>query len=626
MKNTTERLAPVSKSLKTYVPRLFRSRLLWPILIYFLLSALAYWPVQPLSSSHVVTCGCFDIVEQSWFLAWTPHAILNGINPFFTHALNYPYGANLASNTTMPLLGILSAPITLILGPISSFNLLIRLAFALSATSMFLVLRRYVPYQTIAFIGGLLYGFSPFMIAQGSLHLNLTFVPLFPLMLVCLDNLILKQKHSPRRDGLTLGLLVTAQYFISSELLADFVLMCLIAVIILAAFHLKEARERFTHVASGLIWSFVPLVLIAGYPIVFSIKGPEHVVVVTDIKIRNEAIKAHLLSPIVPTSHQLLGSAYYKSVGNKLIPSPGENGAYVGIPLLLVSLLIVFYSRRQRSIRYFAIMAVAAFVLSLGPRLYIDNSNIWLPFSLVDGIRLASIEVPSRYFLFVFLSLSFLLSLGLADIYRRLHELSSKKKKSSGIAKLPMIVVIAIATVSFLPLLPSLPYKSARVNMPKYFLTSSVNKIPAGSTVLSYPYPITGSNFSMLWQAQSGFRFNLLGGYVLIPLQTSGPPGVGLGGLNTPWTLNPALIQVMFEEGYSGVPHGVQPPPPLPWAFAQVEGFIHSYKVSTVVVWHTGADPRLIDNFFTAMFGKPVKSGKLDIWYNVSTRKVLTPQ
>ncbi|MCL5048845.1 MAG: hypothetical protein M1374_08760 [Firmicutes bacterium] len=611
------------KSLKTYVPRLFRSRLLWPILIYFLLSALAYWPVQPLSSSHVVTCGCFDIVEQSWFLAWTPHAILNGINPFFTHALNYPYGANLASNTTMPLLGILSAPITLILGPISSFNLLIRLAFALSATSMFLVLRRYVPYQTIAFIGGLLYGFSPFMIAQGSLHLNLTFVPLFPLMLVCLDNLILKQKHSPRRDGLTLGLLVTAQYFISSELLADFVLMCLIAVIILAAFHLKEARERFTHVASGLIWSFVPLVLIAGYPIVFSIKGPEHVVGSHFSPSLIDFYHTDLLNPLVPTTHQILAPMSSKSLGNSFVAgSSSENGAYVGIPLLLVSLLIVFYSRRQRSIRYFAIMAVAAFVLSLGPRLYVDNSNmnIWLPFSLVAKLPLLSFGAPSRYFFFVFLSLSFLLSLGLADIYKRLHGVFSKEKKTSSISKLPMIAVIAIATVSFLPLLPSLPYKSAKVNIPKYFLTSSVNKIPAGSTVLSYPYPIAEQNFSMLWQVQSGFRFNLLGGYVLTPFLNPIPGENGMDGGFGPRILNPATVpQVLFEQAYGGPPtSGPNVIPPLPWAFAQLQEFIRKYHVNVIIADNIGKDPGYATTFLIKGLGiKPERFGSIYLWPDV---------
>jgi len=618
-------ISRVRKSPK-YLLKPFGYRFLWPILLYFLLSALAYWPVQPLSSSHVVTCGCFDIVEQSWFLAWTPHAIFNGINPFFTHALNYPYGANLASNTTMPLLGILVSPITWLLGPVSSFNLLMRLAFALSATSMFLVLCRYVRYRPIAFIGGLLYGFSPFMIGQGSLHLNLTFVPLFPLMLLALDNLILKRKHSPRRDGLTLGLLATAQYFTSSELLADFVLLCAIAAVILMIFHPRETKERFTHVISGLLWSLVPLIIIAGYPIVFSLRGPEHVAAVREIQIGNQQIRANLLSPIVPTSHQLLGSSYFKSIGNSLIQSPGENGAYIGIPFLVISLLLVIFSKKQPAVRYLGLMALVAFVFSLGPSLYIDNhhSGIWMPFSLVAKLKLFSIEVPSRYFLFTFLCLPILLCLGLANIYEKLTFIITARKKDTGLFEksTPVIAIIAITVIALLPMLPSLPYYSAPVVIPKYFLTNSVDKIPNGSTVLAYPYPIIKQNYAMLWQAQSRFRFNLLGGYVLTPLQTTGPPGVELGGLNIPWTLNPALIEVMFEEGFAGVPAGVAPPPPLPWAFDQVEGFFHTYNVSTLVELQEGADSRLITNFFTDMFGKPAKYGKLNVWYNVETRKI----
>ncbi len=612
--------------IKTKSISLLKSRLLWPVLVYFLLSALAYWPVQPLSSTHVVTCGCYDIAEQAWFLAWTPHAILNGMNPFFTHALNYPYGANLASNTTMPLLSILVSPITLLLGPISSFNLLIRLAFALSATSMFFVLRRYVKYDALCFIGGLLYGFSPYMIAQSALHLNLAFVALFPPIIVALDNLFIRQTNTPRRDGLVLGLLVTAQYFISSELVADLVLLCAIAVVILAVFNPRKAKERFFYSLYGIFWSAVPLVLIAGYPIVFSFKGPEHVAALPTLKNGNKFISADLLSPIVPTSHQLIGSATSKLTGDSFIMSPGENGAYVGIPLILVTGFILTYLRKNRAIRYLGAMAVVSFIISLGPQLYLDDTdqNIALPFTFLEKIKTLSLEVPSRYMLFAYLCLAMLLAVGLAEIYEKVRGHLEKKTPSLPAGKLKASLLVSlIAILALVPLLPALPHKEAKVNIPKYFFTSQVTKIPSGSTVLAYPYPMFTTNYAMMWQIQSSFRFNLLGGYVFTPIQTNGPSNAGLGGGNLPWTLNPALVEIMFEEGYGGVPHGVAPPPPLPWAFDQVSEFFAKYKVSTLLVKPMGADPHLVVSFFTHMFGKPDKFGKMDIWYNVDTRKIL---
>ncbi len=617
----------ITMKIKTLLARLLKSRLLWPILIYLLLACLAYWPVQPLSSSHVVTCGCYDIAEQAWFLAWTPHAILNGINPFFTHALNYPYGANLAANTTMPLLGIFFAPITLLLGPISTFNLLIRLALALSATSMFLVLRRYVRYNAICFIGGLLYGFSPYMVAQSSLHLNLSFVALFPWMLVALDNLLIQQKHTPRRDGLILGLLATGQYFISSELLADFVILCLVAVMILAIFNPRTAREKFFYSLYGLVWSFVPLILIAGYPIVFSLKGPEHVLPLPPVTDQGKPIAADLLSPVIPTSHQIIGTSAAKQTGNSFIISPGENGAYIGIPMLAMATFLLIYLRKNRVLRYLGVMTLVAFVISLGPQLYINGTaqNIWLPFSLFTRITALSLDIPSRYMLFVYMVLAIFICIGLTELYQRIELHLKTKNRPAPVVRLESSVLIfLISAIALVPLLPALPHKEAKVNIPTYFSTAQVNKIPAGSTVLTYPYPISNDNFSMLWQTQSGFRFNILGGYVFIPVQKNGPPGAGLGGGDIPRTLNPALVQVMFEEGYAGVPKGVAPPPPLPWAFDQINGFFNKYHVSTLVVDPIGADPHMVVNFFTDMFGKPYKYGKMDIWYNVNKRKILS--
>ena len=54
---------------------------------------------------------------MSWFLAWTPFALGHGLNPFFTNYIDFPLGVNLASNTSVPLLGFLAAPVTLALGP-----------------------------------------------------------------------------------------------------------------------------------------------------------------------------------------------------------------------------------------------------------------------------------------------------------------------------------------------------------------------------------------------------------------------------------------------------------------------------------------------------------------------------
>ena len=73
---------------------------------------------------------------------------LHGKNLFSTTLLNYPNGVDLAQNTGMPLLGLLTAPLTLAVNPIASMNLLRFLAFTLSAYAAYFVIRRCHPLGT----------------------------------------------------------------------------------------------------------------------------------------------------------------------------------------------------------------------------------------------------------------------------------------------------------------------------------------------------------------------------------------------------------------------------------------------------------------------------------------------
>ena len=213
--------------------------------LFFALGTLAYLPSWPGDPSRIVSCACEDPVQQSWFLGWLPWAVLHGHNPFFTNWFDFPSGVNLASNTEMPLLGLITAPLTLTAGPVASYGLLLWLAYPLSAMSAFFVLRHWTRSNLGALLGGLLYGFSPYMVNQGQLHLNLVFVPLPPLILMALIEITITQRSSPFRWGVLLGVLVTAQYLISPELLTTVLLMLAIAAVVVVA-------ARFRSISRGV--------------------------------------------------------------------------------------------------------------------------------------------------------------------------------------------------------------------------------------------------------------------------------------------------------------------------------------------------------------------------------------
>ena len=105
-----------------------------------------------------------------WFLRWTPFAIGHGISPLASHYLNYPAGINLMWNTWMPAVGLLVWPITALGGVVLADNVVTTAGLALAAFFAFLALRRYVRNDVAAAVGGLLYGFSPYMAAQDTSH------------------------------------------------------------------------------------------------------------------------------------------------------------------------------------------------------------------------------------------------------------------------------------------------------------------------------------------------------------------------------------------------------------------------------------------------------------------------
>src|SRR6266511_2694615 len=132
-----------------------------------------------------------------WFLKSDQLAVTHAHSPLFSHELNVPGGVNLTWNTSVILPGVLLAGVTAWLGPVFTYNLLVTLALPLSAWAASLVFRRYVRSQLAAAVGGLLYGFSPYMVAHalGHLHLILAVTP--PLLLALLDEVLVRQRAAP---------------------------------------------------------------------------------------------------------------------------------------------------------------------------------------------------------------------------------------------------------------------------------------------------------------------------------------------------------------------------------------------------------------------------------------------
>ncbi len=244
---------------------------------YLCLGLIAYWTSLPGIGHRVFSgVGVGDYSLSIWFLGWAPHALIHGLNPFFSNAMFAPAGVNLAQNTEGPLLGWVLAPIGLTWGPIVAANVLMVLAMPISAGAAFVVFRKWRIWSPAAALGGLLYGFSPYMVGQALAHPVLLFVPLPPLIVSTLVEILLR-RGADRKLGMQLGLLLAAQYFISPEVFASLALIVGIGLALVVVRNPGRALQVVQVVIRPIGIAFAVCVVLLAYPVWMLLAGPQHV-------------------------------------------------------------------------------------------------------------------------------------------------------------------------------------------------------------------------------------------------------------------------------------------------------------------------------------------------------------
>ncbi len=462
------------------------------------------------------TSGENDPGEEVWFLAQTPWAILHGQNPFVNDWLNAPVGLNLMDNGFTPLLGLLFSPVTLLFGPIATFNVVLDLSIFSSATAFFFMARRFVGWWPAAFVGGLLYGFSPFTAAVGNADLFLLFQAVPPLIILFLDRFLRSPHASPWSTGVAVGACYVAEFYVATEVFASLVVLTVLAVAVAGGYamrrHVPLDLPRLGRMCSCAL---AVIVLGIGYGAWTALEGPHHV---NGSVQSTQAItdrSTDLLGPVAPTSNQrfaLRGAA----LGDTFVAGPIENGSYVGAPLLLVLAIGVWLLRRRPLVLYCAAMAGIAFVLSLGAELHVDGrlTGIPLPYIVLAHLPLLNGAIPSRWFSYAWLFAALLLVLIVDALYARLADGSARGDRLGAWAACTLVVGCALV-----PLVPAWPYPAAAVSVPAWF-TGGARSLPVGSTVVVYPYSTPSTSSAMVWQAMADMRFRMPGGYAVFGTPT----------------------------------------------------------------------------------------------------------
>jgi hypothetical protein len=430
-----------------------------------------------------------------WSLAWAARSLTHLQNPFLAHAIFAPVGYNLAWAASVLGPGLLSAPLTLTLGAVTTYNLLALAAPAGAAWTAFLLCRHVSGRVAPALAGGLLFGFGAYGTGEAINHLNLALVALVPLAVL----LVLRRYEgltSRRRFVAALGLLLGLQLWTSTEVFASMALFGGLAFILAAALVPSARRPRvWLCVGETLVALLVALVL-ASPLLYYALAHPNPV-----SEIPTADAGADLANLVIPTKAIWLhGWKAVAASASELHGNLTEQLAYLGVPLILLLAAYAIECRRSRLARMLAIAIAVSAILSLGAHLFVDGTatGVALPWSLVDRLPLLRYASPGRFVLYMWLAAALAVSLWLAR---------------PSCAPLRW-VAFALVVISLTPALSGVPW-GTRVDAPPLMRAPLLARyVPQGATVLALPFGIWGD--SMFWQVQADFHFRLAGGYVSV--------------------------------------------------------------------------------------------------------------
>jgi hypothetical protein len=585
---------------------------------YLALGVALWWGVWSSHPTTVTTCGCGDAARFLWFFRWPAFALIHGHDVLHSTWLFHPGGINLLDDTSVVALGLVLAPVTWLWGPVASMNIALTVAPVLSALAMFVLLRRWVHWAPAAFLGGLAYGFSPFVITELALNqVNIAFLAIPPLMVLVLSDLFATQKRAPWRNGLALAALVVVQFFLSTEVLLLCALAVAVGVALLVAWSaLKRPEElsvRRRPALVGVGTALAASVVALAYPLWFLLAGP-----------------AHLVGPIwsygatsrfgtTPASFVTTGGL--GSLRPSMLRFGGYQGpalvglGYLGLGVLVAAVVGAVAWRRDRRLLLFGAVGLVMAGLSLGP-----GHGVWVPWDTLQHVPWIGDIVEVRFIFVVTLCVAVMAGVVVDHAHTALESrVASKDDGSSHPASADRVawgLVLLLLLPTAVALWPNLPLTTRAVVLPPWFVRLGAT-LPPGRVVLTYPVPSSGLQSSEAWQAVNAMAWAQASG--------GGPQG-------QPYRAGAA--RPGFEVlSAASLPLG-SAPDPTPANLAAVRHALRIWGVTTVVVpdpaglplYEQGRSGAYASGFFSAVFGTPpVYRDSAWVWNAISSAPAPAP-
>jgi hypothetical protein len=490
----------------------------------------------------------------------------------------------------------LGTPVALLLGEIAAFNACTALAFVLTALGTYRLVRYLGAARWASFIAGAVPAFAPFhytSFVQG--QLEAMSIQWFPFVFLY----ALKLKARPSRGcGLKLGIFVALVVLTS----AYYVYVLFVFVALFVAWYRRELTRETFRAAGWTAATVAVLVLPLYLPILCHQLGGGRIRRFVE---EFDFYAVDLLGFVLPASfHPLLGDLVGRVYHDHVM---GTTESFLGLSVLGVT---AWTLRRQRtsSIRFFGLVMLAFFVLSLGATLHVGRMRVM--FSAERGffgdqpnaaVRIRDGEVPAflpgyllhRYVPFFSVlryptRFQIPLVVAAAVLYGVGLTLLAERYRHGGLA----VGVVALAVLGFEYLHP--PTRLHRPTASPFY--ERLAREPGAFAIL--PVPIAPHAEYLYYQTVHGKKIMI--GYMSVPV--------------------PAFIQLVRDDAFLYAASNAdlpgkwwwgEPPPRRPLDAAAIEGAIDRLRRWDVryVVYHRSLDP-VRDPALPRLFEALARSGR----------------
>jgi hypothetical protein len=532
-------------------------------LAYLVLAVAVWWNVWTAGPRRTTVCGCGDSSFSLWFFEFAAHALRTGQSPLFTTLLWHPHGINVLDDASQLGLALPLAPVTWAGGAVLAMNVALTLAPFASALACYALVDHWGTWRPAAFVGGLVYGFSPLVVMNlAEAHLVIGFVAAPPLIVLCLDKLLFRDPRHPIGVGIALGLLITFQFFVSSEVLLITGVACAVGMALVladAAWHRRPVARRWAEAWRGLASGAATSCVLLAYPVWFALDGPAHVSGTfypgEGVAVSGASLRAFFL----PTPVSEPFTRYMGRIGG--YQGPTLSTQYLGIGMGVVAVAGVLIWRRDPRLRLFGAVGLVFAALAVG-----SSASGWRPWDLLVHLPLFRNVIPVRLLLVTFLCAGVLVATVADHVRRSLQPVGPGGRARRLLADAVALAVLAVAVVPPAAYLArTLPLTTQPVVIPSWFRVVAPG-LGRHQVLLVVPVPFGAIQSSLTWQSQTHLIFAMAGG---------DGPGSTPGGVGR---------HPLAQELLAGVSGSLGAPPVTASGIAAVRAALDDWGVTRVVL------------------------------------------